>query len=117
MGPQTTWLFPLSAAVATGCVSLALLRIKPVLLSTSLSDFSGVTAGKALLFITTLAGLFWGVSTIEQTATGQLRWSLLLYLLTLSAWIDLERRIIPNGLIIVGLISSMGFFFMSGNQL
>lgn len=116
MGAQTTFLYPFLAAAATGFVSLVLLRVKPAILSQSLSDFTGVTAGKALFFTFILAGLFLGVFAVDHAAIEQLRWGILLYILLLSTWIDIERRIIPNGLIIFGLTSSVGFFFLSGGQ-
>ncbi|CAN5489516.1 hypothetical protein BH23BAC3_BH23BAC3_22370 [soil metagenome] len=91
------------SALITGIGGLIVLKKKPALFSGSLADFNSVTVGKSILFVLILTTLFMGISTVESYKAEQVKWSALFYILLLAAWIDMERRIIPNGLILVGI--------------
>lgn len=90
-------------AVVAGVISLILLKWKPAVLSTSLKDFDGITIAKSILFIAFLIFVFLGIDASEISYPERIRWNVLFYIVAFAGWIDLERNIIPNGLIIFGL--------------
>lgn len=102
--------FTVAAALSTAIISIIILKVKPVILSESLSDFSDVTIGKSILFALSMITLFWGVNSVENSFIEQIKWSVLFYIMLLAAWIDLEKRIIPNGIIVLGLLTWVVYF-------